>query len=324
MKRLWRTLIFLCSARASTVLQPSPSRLFATTTFKYFGPQTFSLNATGSPLVELRATDLANIHHDGRASTDLTGTIVTFRFADMPNPTNEWLYIALERVGVTAVLVVTTLMSAPGGMYHLHDGAGLMTRRGSMPMLQTTYDDVHDLFEAAQGGETVSLLLEPSANSFIPFWNSLHWVLLIRGLMPLLGFVTGARALVNLRAHVRLGGRSILWPPTNPVIVLVSEMFVTPLLGVIFIGGPHGCSDVWTIATQRFFFSLMTGWSLFTTLIMAVRATRPRGILCVVLSPAASLHWRICVESSDVAATPPLPSPPLALSLSCRLVALAD
>ena len=269
-------LLLTCAARGSVVLEPSSSRPLATTTLKLFGPQTFSLNATGSPLIELSAADLAQIQRDGRASTDVAGAIVVFNFADIPNPASEWLwYIALERAGATAVLTTTTLFRIPGGLYHANDGSTRssgLTRSGAMPMLQVAWWDVSDLVEAARAGATVSLQLEPSVNKFRPFWHSWAWVLGIRGLMPLLGFTAGGVALKNLRAHIRLGGRSILWPPTKPVMVLVSEMFVCPLLGVFCVGGPGGSTSTWTFSKEQFFASMLTGWSLFTTLIMAVGA----------------------------------------------------
>ena len=270
MKHPWRALLLFCAARASVVLEPSPSRPLATTTLKFFGPHTFSLNTTGSPLIELNAANLARIHRDDRASTDLTGAIILFSFSDNPNSSLDWLYIALERAGVTAAIVTTTLFSLPGAMYFVHEGTGELTRRGPMPMLQVAFKDVRDLIEAARAGVTVSFLLEPTENKFLLLYRGWWYILVIRGLMPLLGFTTGALALKNLRAHVRLGGRSILYPPTKPVMVLVSEMLVCPVLGVVTLCGPHGSNDAWTITTRRFFASMLTGWSLFTTLIMAV------------------------------------------------------
>ena len=199
-------LLLTCAARGSVVLEPSSSRPLATTTLKFFGPQTFSLNATGSPLIELSAADLAQIQRDGRASTDVAGAIVVFNFADIPNPASEWLwYIALERAGATAVLTTTTLFRIPGGLYHANDGSTRssgLARSGAMPMLQVAWWDVSDLVEAARAGATVSLQLEPSVNKFRPFWHSWAWVLGIRGLMPLLGFTTGGgRAQEPARAY---------------------------------------------------------------------------------------------------------------------------
>ena len=270
--RPWHALLLLfCSARGSVVHQPSPSRPLATTTLKFFGPQTFSLSATVSPLVELDAASLVQIHRSGRASAaEVMGTIVMFSLADLPDPDMTWLYIALERAGATAALVTTTLFKIPGGLYYCHGGSGALTRHGVMPMMQVAWSDVRDLMEAAHGNETVSLLLEPSENTFLPFWHSLPWLLAMRGLMPLVGFSAGALALRNLREHVRFGGRRILWPPTKPIMVLVSEMVVCPILGAFYLGGPQGSTDIFSIHASRFFFTFLMGWSLFTTLIMAV------------------------------------------------------
>ena len=273
---LWCALL-LAGARGSTVLAPAPARELQSTTLEFFGPQHFTLNASGSALVELGAARLARIYRDGRVADDaLAGAVVTFRVTDLPRPSLEWLYVSLERAGVTAAIAASSLTKRPGAFYHAHDGTrGVLTRRGRMPMLQVGWDDVRKLHalddaERARGARGVRLLLAPSENEWVLFWASWPWVLFIRVVMPLLAFATGFRAAGNLRAHVELGGRGALWPPTKPVVVLCVEMVVCPILGVVYAGGPHGSSSVWDLSATRFFFTGLAGFGLFTTLLMAM------------------------------------------------------
>ena len=265
-------LTLACAARASTVLAPAPARELQSTTLQHFGPQRFSLNVSGCALIELGASRLARIFRDGRVTdAALAGAVVTFRVSDLPRPSLEWLYISLERAGVSAAIAASSLTKRPGAFYHAHDGSnGVMTRRGRLLMLQAEWDDVRKLNDASRAGLRVSLLLAPSENEWVLFWSSWPWVFILRVVMPLLGLATGARAASNLRDHVALGGRGVLWPPTKPIVVLAVEMLVCPTLAVVYAGGPHGSSSVWSLATTRFFFTGLAGWGLFTTLLMAM------------------------------------------------------
>ena len=85
-------------ARASTLLRPRSH--FPTTTLKHFGPQRFSMNVTGCPLVLLSARDLTRIHQNQRVSTSVhvAGAVVLFDWDDMPTNSFEWLYVDLEHV----------------------------------------------------------------------------------------------------------------------------------------------------------------------------------------------------------------------------------
>ena len=106
---LWCALL-LAGARGSTVLAPAPARELQSTTLEFFGPQHFTLNASGSALVELGAARLARIYRDGRVADDaLAGAVVTFRVTDLPRPSLEWLYVSLERAGVSAAIAASSL-----------------------------------------------------------------------------------------------------------------------------------------------------------------------------------------------------------------------
>ena len=78
--RLLVALLCWSTASASTVLTPSDARgHLATTTLKFFGPQHFSLNTTGCPLVELSTTALDKIFRDSVVSSlDVADAVVIF------------------------------------------------------------------------------------------------------------------------------------------------------------------------------------------------------------------------------------------------------
>ena len=113
------------------------------------------------------------------------------------------------------------------------------------------------------------MLEAPSANAWVRLYQSWAWVLLMRALRPCLALGAGAQAALNLRAHVaHLGGR--VWPPTKPILVLVIEMVVCPILGVLYISGFLWSSDAWSLAFGSFFGTGLSGWGMLTTLLMAV------------------------------------------------------
>ena len=94
MRQLLVVLVAAAAARASIVLQRAPRPAFASTTLKFFGPQQFDLNASGSPLIELRAADLAAIHAKGRAPPGIEGAVVAFNYDDSPAASLEPIYLA--------------------------------------------------------------------------------------------------------------------------------------------------------------------------------------------------------------------------------------
>ena len=107
--RLLLSLSSVFFARASAVLAPARLRgPLASTTWRFFGPQTFSLNTTGLPLIELDARDLARLEKTGRARADLTGAVVLLNLGDVPGAATaaltEGLYRTLEQAQVAAVL----------------------------------------------------------------------------------------------------------------------------------------------------------------------------------------------------------------------------
>ena len=162
----------------------------------------------------------------------------------------------------------------------MRDGSPSASMRREMPIVEAALADMQGLLALARNDEAVSLVLEPSTNEWLPLFRNWLWITVGRVLPSLLGFTAGVRAYTNLRAHVRLGGASVLWPPTRPVVVLVTEMLVCPVLGVSAAGGVNLTSDVWSTSTALFMFTGLTGFGLFTTLLMAVRhacASHPRG-----------------------------------------------
>lgn len=286
MRQLALVALVAAAARASTVLRRDNRATFATTTLKFFGPQQFELNASGSPLVELRAAELAAIHAKGRAPPGIEGAVVYFDYDASPAASLEPIYLALELVRARAALVVNPWHARPGVLYHFHDGSrGASTRHRRMPMVEVVVADVDAALSYLADERAAALLLAPSANPWREMWRSWAWVLLQRVLPALAGLVAGARAASNLRTHVRLGGRAVLWPPTKPVMVLATEAVSCPALAVVCLGGPGGSTDVWPIAVHGFFMTGLSGCGLFTTLVMAMHWRTESGGLLLRLRP---------------------------------------
>ena len=258
-------------ARASTLLRPRSH--FPTTTLKHFGPQRFSMNVTGCPLVLLSARDLTRIHQNQRVSTSVhvAGAVVLFDWDDMPTNSFEWLYVDLEHAGAEALLLIQSWHTSPGYTYFWHDGSrGATTRSGAMPMLEAAADDAQQLMEHIADGQPALMILAPDANAWRRMWRGWAWILVMRTLLPAVGLATGARALANLRAHVQVGGRAVLWPPTKPVVVMMTEVLACPVLSVWFSCGVDGSSDLASGPATAFFSSGLSGLGFFTTFVMAV------------------------------------------------------
>ena len=271
---LWLVLLSgLSMARTSTMLGPRSH--FPTTTLKHFGPQRFSLNVTGCPLVLLSARDLARIRRNQHVPSSLrvAGAVVLFDWDDMMTNSFEWLYGDIEHAGATALLMIQSWHTSPGYSYFYHDGSrGATTRSGAMPFLEAAADDAQQLMKRIADGRPAFMILTPDANAWRRMWGGLPWILVMRTLLPAVGFATGARALANLRAHVQVGGKGVLWPPTKPVIVLLTEVLTCPVLSVWFICGVDGSSDLASGPAISFFSSGLSGLGFFTTFMMAVRA----------------------------------------------------
>ena len=284
--RLLLSLSSVFFARASTVLAPARLRgPLASTTWRFFGPQTFSLNTTGLPLIELDARDLARLEKTGRAWADLTGAVVLLNLGDVPGAATaaltEGLYRTLEQAQVAAVLGLAGIATKPGYATNAHDGSyGKRVRHRALPALQLTEADVRPLLASMRAGETVSLILEPTENAWLRLWQGWPWIVVMRALVPSLAFTAGAMAVINLRAHLLLGRRldsesvRVHCPPPKPVTVLAAEALVCPALGVFYMVGPYWSSAIWPAWCHRLGFSGLSGWGLWTTAMMAVRPTR--------------------------------------------------
>ena len=139
-----------------------------------------------------------------------------------------------------------------------------------MPMLEAAADDAQQLMEHIADGRPALMILAPDANAWRRMWRGWAWILVMRTLLPAVGLATGARALANLRAHVQVGGRAVLWPPTKPVVVMMTEVLACPVLSVWFSCGVDGSSDLASGPATSFFSSGLSGLGFFTTFVMAV------------------------------------------------------
>ena len=281
MRQLALVALVAAAARASTVLRRDNRATFATTTLKFFGPQQFELNASGSPLVELRAAELAAIHAKGRAPPGIEGAVVYFDYDASPAASLE--PIASRSSSCARRRLVVNRGTRPGVLYHFHDGSRGATPRTAACRWSRSSSPGRRRAELsrrrARGRAAARAVGQPVARDVAELGGCC-----CSALPALAGWSRRARD-EQPAHHVRLGGRAVLWPPTKPVMVLATEAVSCPALAVVCLGGPGGSTDVWPIAVHGFFMTGLSGCGLFTTLVMAMHWRTESGGLLLRLRP---------------------------------------
>lgn len=209
--------------------------LHATTRTRFLGPQSFSVSTLDNSYSVVFITEALSKKAYSTCdigSADLTGKVVIVIDENFECLSLDRVYDAFTSRGAAGLITVTALR-IPGQEYYRHDfGPGKMVSRlggeGAMPFLSVSkYDekwmtfvgdslDGSDCPEAGtssilrQCSDDIQLLLAPGENPWRAMYESWEFILLKRGVIPLLYFMLGCTHLVfNYAARKRQEAASV-------------------------------------------------------------------------------------------------------------------